>query len=44
MFYENSVTQEEIERIQHLDAIELLGDKMQGQYGYGYFHKDPRHV
>ena len=44
MYYENSVTREEVERIQHLDAIESLGSAMQAQPGYGYFKQDSRHV
>lgn len=44
VFYENSVTKEEVERIQHLDAIESLGTAMLAQPGYGYFKGDSRHV
>ena len=44
IFYENSVTQEEVERIRHLDAVESLGTYMQSKPGYGYFQKDARHV
>ncbi len=44
IFYENSVTQEELERIQQLDMIENLGAQMQSKPGYGYYHGDQRHV
>lgn len=44
IYYENSVTREEVERFQHLDAIESLGSHMQAQPGYGYFKGDSRHV
>ena len=44
IFYENSVTKEEVERIRHMDEIENLGSAMLAQPGYGYFRGDPRHV
>lgn len=37
IFYENSCTRDEIERIQHLDAVESLGTALAAQPGYGYF-------
>lgn len=43
IFYDNSVTKEEVERIRHLDEIENLGSLMLSQPGYGYFKGDPRH-
>lgn len=44
IFYENSVTQEELERIQNTDAVEILGQTMLAKPGYGYFQGDARHV
>jgi hypothetical protein len=46
IFYENGVTQEEVDRIRHQDMIESLGVTMQSTPGYGYFKHvgDQRHV
>ena len=44
IFYESTVSQEEVDRFRQLDAIEELGATMKAQPGYGYFTKDPRHV
>jgi len=42
IFYENSATPEDIQRIQALDAMETLAGTMKAQAGYGYFSKDSR--
>ena len=44
MFYENSVTKEEVERIQQIDMLEALTAKIQTEPGFGYVKKDLRHV
>ncbi len=44
IFYENSVTREEVDRIRHLDEVESLGLALAAQPGYGYFQGDARHV
>jgi hypothetical protein len=44
IFYDNACSKDEIERIQHLDAIESLGATLAAQPAYGYFQGDARHV
>lgn len=44
IFYENTVTQEDVDRIRHIDMLETLGEKMRATPGFGYHLKDPRHV
>lgn len=44
VFYEDTVTREEVERIQNVDAIESLGSALLAKPGYGYFNGDARHL
>ena len=44
IFYDNGVSQDEVDRIRHIDAIESLGSVMQALPGYGYFQGESRHV
>lgn len=44
IFYENGVSQDEVDRIRHIDAIESLGSKLQAKPGFGYYNGDSRHV
>jgi hypothetical protein len=44
IFYDNTVSKDEVERIRHLDEIENLGSAMLASPGYGYFSGDPKHV
>jgi len=46
IFYENGVSQEEVDRIRYLDAVEILGQQLGATPGYGYFkgQSDQRHV
>jgi len=46
IFYENGVSQEEVDRIRYLDAVEVLGQQLGATPGYGYFkgQSDQRHV
>jgi hypothetical protein len=44
IFYDNACSKDEIERIQHIDAIESLGATLAAQPAYGYFQGDARHV
>jgi hypothetical protein len=43
IFYEDEVSKEEVERIQHLDALEGMTLIMQGKPGYGLIKGDPRY-
>lgn len=45
IFYQNDVTKEDVERIQHIDEMETIAFMMRAQPGYGYFKHltDPRH-
>ena len=44
IFYTNDCSQEEVDRIRHLDAIESLGSSLQAKPGFGYFQGDAAHV
>ena len=44
IFYENEVSQEDVDRIRHIDMIEALSHQMRARPGYGYHQKDQRHV
>ncbi len=44
IFYENNVSQDEVDRIRHLDTVESMSSALLAKPGYGYFQKDGRHV
>lgn len=44
IFYENGVTQDEIERIQHIDAMECVAFEMQSLPGYGLVSRNQSHM
>ena len=44
IFYENTVTMDEKERILSLDQMETLAEKMASTTAYGYFVNDQTHI
>lgn len=44
IFYDTDISQDEVDRIRHLDAIEAAAFDLKGKAGYGLIQKDQRYV